>query len=1133
MKVTEVFKTIFARFGNIKAGKFTDDETGESLNDVAKVLSQFNIQLYDAQGNMTDVGDILDKLHDKWRDLTTVEKNALASAIAGTRQRENFIVLMDNYGDAIKYTEEAMNSSGTAMEKYDAYLKSIEASQTKLKATFEDFSQTLVDKGIIKGFYDLASVSLMLVTNLLKLKPVLIAIFSFLIGKASAAIILKIVDSFKKMTYATKAVNVAFKQGISNIKLYIQSLKSTKTALVTTEQAAQIAAGRMALVQLGTTALTAVVMGLVAAYQKRQRQIEEDINQAKEHIETFQEEQKSLEDLKQQYIDLSKSENYNDETRKSIQSIQEEINKLIGKEADGIDLVNGKLDEQIKKLDKISTQNAQNNLKALEGDLLNQQKALGKALFAFGDQTQVFGFKGQAQYLSDFITKTGEAAGKYSKVFGSLWAPDSSNQTIEGTRALLEEYKQLQNEIDPKTNLDAWNAANNAIKELETRISNYDKALNTYNRTQAQAIVGADLFNNKVKIDSKEAYDSYINSLKNAKDENGKLLYSEEAIQAMIEVLSEKFPQFADKIEDTSNVTNALSHDLKSLKDTYETLNSVIDEYNSNGALSYDTWQKLLEVEDKYLAALVDENGQIKANNQALQDLIKTKIEDATLTKIESYASTLESAAKNGTLQQTLLLTQATAVNTNVRLANVMATIASIDATEAEKKQIVATIAAMLKMSSAISIGSDSTSDAKKATEDWEKVLSYANAVLDEQIDLLKEQKEAIENSIEEQIKAKEKEISLLEAEKEALEDKNEEKNKEIELEELQRNLQKAQQRTMRVYHEGQGWVYEQDPEALKEAQQELDEFYTEQQIDNIDKRIEALEKEVEELEKTTDEESDTYDERLKNLDKQIEAAEKYKDKWNEVKTDYEKAQDGIVAKAKLGAEAEQDILNGKVEAINIFKENYTEALEQAASSTESIIGQINTSLGGFDFESLMAMLHSSGVTKEYGKFSNYKIVKGKTDENGVSIKYVLDKDSGRYYKEADLAEWQGEYYFTEGTNYFGQAYASGTLSAHSGLANVDEKGKELIVPKQGRYRMMEYGDTVVPHNLSQRLFDVATNPLRFISNALNSVKSPNLMSNSNVNSSKSTINIGTIELPSVTDGQSFVKQLQLIAANR
>ena len=80
---------------------------------------------------------------------------------------------------------------------------------------------------------------------------------------------------------------------------------------------------------------------------------------------------------------------------------------------------------------------------------------------------------------------------------------------------------------------------------------------------------------------------------------------------------------------------------------------------------------------------------------------------------------------------------------------------------------------------------------------------------------------------------------------------------------------------------------------------------------------------------------------------------------------------------------------------------------------------------------------------------------------------------------------------------------------------------------------MMEYGDTVVPHNLSQRLFDVATNPLRFIANALNSVKSPNLMTSSVQTSNQSIIHIGTVELPSVTNGENFIKQLQLIAANR
>lgn len=86
-----MFKTIFARFGNIKAGKFIDDETGESLNDIAKVLSQFGIALYNAEGNMNDVGNILSTLANKWDKLNDTERNALATAIAGVRQRENFL----------------------------------------------------------------------------------------------------------------------------------------------------------------------------------------------------------------------------------------------------------------------------------------------------------------------------------------------------------------------------------------------------------------------------------------------------------------------------------------------------------------------------------------------------------------------------------------------------------------------------------------------------------------------------------------------------------------------------------------------------------------------------------------------------------------------------------------------------------------------------------------------------------------------------------------------------------------------------------------------------------------------------------------------------------------------------------
>lgn len=93
--VGESFKTIFARFGNIKAGNFVSED-GENLSDVQKVLAKFDIQLYDTQGNMNNLADIIDTVASKWGNLTDVERNALATAIAGTRQRENFLSRIGN-----------------------------------------------------------------------------------------------------------------------------------------------------------------------------------------------------------------------------------------------------------------------------------------------------------------------------------------------------------------------------------------------------------------------------------------------------------------------------------------------------------------------------------------------------------------------------------------------------------------------------------------------------------------------------------------------------------------------------------------------------------------------------------------------------------------------------------------------------------------------------------------------------------------------------------------------------------------------------------------------------------------------------------------------------------------------------
>lgn len=1115
---------------------------------------------------------------------------------------------MDNYGDAIEYTKEAMNSSGTAMEKYDAYLQSIEASQAKLKATFEEFSQTLVDKGIIKGFYDLASGGLQLLTLLTQFPLVLRTIISLL----SVIAIQKMVGTLGKFRLDLGST-------IEQIKIYIMTMRNAELRQAAISEGLDVMATKSKLVTISWTALIVAITTLISYYSKLQEEQQEATRSMAEEAKNTS---ASLEDLISQYKKLGEDGSFSTEELQQAKDIQNEITDLVGKQANNLNLVSASYEEQLKLLKNIQIETAKTNAEILaSASALEEEMAEGTGVGwsgfkkaiprmgefyknLYGTITNTNAFGELDALISKAADKTKESSTKYSKDILNILEKTEDITNEIAVRPMVYSADQIKNFGDEiKENLEVLKKEGvisqeeyaNAIAKTNAGLKPYLDKLNAINqalKVQAENQLVIDMGSRD--ITNQEQYDEYINSIQGSSE------YSEKFKKVLIEVAEEAFPQFSGALTQTeirarqyASAISDLKKQIETAKDSYDVLTSVMEEYNEQGYLNYDTINNILEQGSDFIAYLVDEKGHIRDNTSALEKYIKEKTLLQAIETALSYVNSFSNKTQEEALDilKNKISSQQTAIQSNL---DFLATeIQLLPYTKEVKEQIWQQAIGYLKLANSVSLSNDSTSDAKDVTESWEQVLSYANALLDDQIDKLEKQKEAIEKSIEKQIKAREKqiesleeekealeknteakinarnkEIELLEKQKEALQDKNEEKNKELELEELERNLQKAKQRTMRVYREGRGWVYEKDPEAVKKAQQDLDNFYTEEQIDNIDKQIEAkeelnekdeealdkalevidkkikaLEKEVKELEKTTDEEEDTYDERLKMLDEQIKKAEEYKKKWNDVKTNYEQAQNGIETKARLGAEAEQQILNGKIGAVNIFKEGYTQALKNVASETKKQVDLTNSYLSNIK----MPQFTTLKTAKEtFGKSSFI----GGGKDMFIPRKYSpqVVSESGRVYIDVD---GQGKNYVlledvfktkVKGENYYripanatvyATPYASGTLSAHSGLANVDEKGNELIVPKQGRYRMMEYGDTVVPHNLSQRLFDVATNPLRFIANALNSVKSPSLMSNSNTNSTNSTINIGTIELPSVSDGQSFIKQLQLITANR
>ena len=85
--VGTALKTIYARMGDLQVDGI--DEFGVSLGDVSGKLQQVGIQVLDQQGNLRDMGTVMEEVAGKWGTWTQAQQQAIAVAMAGKRQYNN------------------------------------------------------------------------------------------------------------------------------------------------------------------------------------------------------------------------------------------------------------------------------------------------------------------------------------------------------------------------------------------------------------------------------------------------------------------------------------------------------------------------------------------------------------------------------------------------------------------------------------------------------------------------------------------------------------------------------------------------------------------------------------------------------------------------------------------------------------------------------------------------------------------------------------------------------------------------------------------------------------------------------------------------------------------------------------
>lgn len=149
--VGTALKTIFARIQGLNLGETLED--GTSLNKYSEALAKVGIDIFEVNGEIKKMDNILNELGAKWQQLGKDQQIALAQTVAGVRQYNQLVSFMDNWdngdNDSFQANLNTANTSEGALQKQaDIYAEGWEAASNRVRASWEGIYETIVDDDV-------------------------------------------------------------------------------------------------------------------------------------------------------------------------------------------------------------------------------------------------------------------------------------------------------------------------------------------------------------------------------------------------------------------------------------------------------------------------------------------------------------------------------------------------------------------------------------------------------------------------------------------------------------------------------------------------------------------------------------------------------------------------------------------------------------------------------------------------------------------------------------------------------------------------------------------------------------------------------------------------------------------------
>ena len=593
-------RTIFMNIRQIK-GETEDGELidGESIANAAKALREFAGIDTMANGELRKGSEILAELAGKWDTLSDVQKSAIAQNVAGVRQANILLALMDNWGTYEKMMAEYANASGSAMQENERYLEGWQAKTDKLNAAWTKFVANTVSSDFIKGLLDISTK------------------------------FLNVSGSIGTVTAAMGGLVVAFKSA--------KIVNTVKTAFVGLGAALKGAAGGLtSFISIAGIAITAMsVLAQVHANWRAEKSSDsaEAVKQAEETISK----QEQLNDLIAQYRELAGDSGIGTDTAKQEQAraIQEQIVDLVGDQATGIDLVNGALETQLGILNNIAGKYADMALDDLQAAANTSAQALSKSMndtftsigrMGFGDQN-----------LSDYV-KGLQYIKEVNSGNGTMFKFFDANSLEEQVQA-VKELKELRNYMQDNgmESYGLYASVNEQLAEYTTLVNNATEAREAYLQQQIKikALEKGGLTDKNIddaawevrlaenaSVWEAERIDNAAAALKGYTTENQKV--------------ASGASETSDALETETESAKRLQEETAKYQKQLEVLKKAQKEENETGLITADTFEEIkdagVEVGDYYVDELT---GNIKMADGATQDLI-----DTTQEWLDTYGNT-------------------------------------------------------------------------------------------------------------------------------------------------------------------------------------------------------------------------------------------------------------------------------------------------------------------------------------------------------------------------------------------------------------------------------------------------------------------------------------------------------------